>query len=252
MTASTYIALRVFAGSHLWFPWLIIVGAQIPVAVAWSVLVKSVDWYVQKRRMEADRQQAEIRIREQAALLDKAQDAIFVVGLDWQLTYWNKSAENLLGWTSEEMLQLRQENPFLKSQLSQLETARQHAHKNSEWHGEMSLTTREGRPIVVQSRWTLVRDVSEVTKSYLVINTDITEQKKAHVRIQEQAALLDKAQDAIFVQNLEGKTTYLNQSAAKLYGWTTEEILNQDAFGKVLPPRDANVPRGQNCGHPKW
>ncbi|RYD29598.1 MAG: GAF domain-containing protein, partial [Verrucomicrobiaceae bacterium] len=46
---------------------------------------------------ELDRQQADARIREQASLLDKAQDAILVRDLDHVITYWNKSAERLYG-----------------------------------------------------------------------------------------------------------------------------------------------------------
>src|SRR5439155_8361642 len=50
------------------------------------------------------RRQAEEKIREQAALLDKAQDAILVRDLDERILYWNKSAERFYGWTAEEAL----------------------------------------------------------------------------------------------------------------------------------------------------
>ena len=43
-------------------------------------------------------------LREQASLLDKAQDAIVVTDLQRRLTYWNKSAERLYGWTADEVL----------------------------------------------------------------------------------------------------------------------------------------------------
>ena len=50
------------------------------------------------------RQQADAKVREQAALLDKARDAIVVRELDHRVTYWNKSAERLYGWTSREAM----------------------------------------------------------------------------------------------------------------------------------------------------
>src|ERR1051325_958782 len=52
----------------------------------------------------ARRKQAEEKIREQAALLDLAQDAILVRDLEDCVLYWNKSAERLYGWTAEEAL----------------------------------------------------------------------------------------------------------------------------------------------------
>jgi len=50
------------------------------------------------------RKQAEEHVREQAALLDKAQDAIFVLDSDDRIIYWNKSAERIYGWTAAEAI----------------------------------------------------------------------------------------------------------------------------------------------------
>jgi len=42
------------------------------------------------------------KIREQAALLDKAHDAICVTNMEQQILYWNKGAERLYGWANQE------------------------------------------------------------------------------------------------------------------------------------------------------
>lgn len=62
------------------------------------------------------------------------------------------------------------------------------------------------------------------------------EQRLAQQKIAEQAALLDKAQDAILVRDLEHRIIYWNQSAERLYGWTAREALGQSA--KELLYRD--------------
>ena len=46
------------------------------------------------------------------------------------------------------------------------------------WSGECRHLTKQGDTVVVRSRWTLVRDEHGQPKSKLIINTDITEQKK--------------------------------------------------------------------------
>src|SRR5437879_3725524 len=48
------------------------------------------------------------------------------------------------------------------------------------------------------------------------------------VELQLQAALLDKARDAILVQDLQGHTLYWNQSAERLYGWTSAEAVGKN------------------------
>lgn len=44
---------------------------------------------------------------------------------------------------------------------------------------------------------------------------------------QELALLLDKAQDAIYVRDLDQRITYWNQGAERLYGWTAQEVMGR-------------------------
>ena len=48
---------------------------------------------------------------------------------------------------------------------------------------------------------------------------DVTEQQLATEKILEQAVLLDQAEDAILVQDMQGRIEYRNNSASKLHGW---------------------------------
>ena len=61
---------------------------------------------------ELDRQHADARIREQASLLDKAQDAIIVRSIDHRILYWNKSAERMYGWQAHEAIGQRVSDLF--------------------------------------------------------------------------------------------------------------------------------------------
>src|SRR5689334_16149630 len=47
-------------------------------------------------------QSDEVRLREQASLLDLTHDSIFVRGMDDVVTYWNRGAEELYGWSPAE------------------------------------------------------------------------------------------------------------------------------------------------------
>src|SRR6201998_603908 len=44
------------------------------------------------------------------------------------------------------------------------------------------------------------------------------------------AQLLDLVRDAIFVRDMEGRVTYWNLAAQRMYGWTKQEVLGQSAF----------------------
>ena len=157
------------------------VGHQLSVALSRSHLQARLEEKV-KERTEAlleeivERKQIEETVREQAALLDKARDAIYVTDLDHCISYCNSSAERLYGWDGSETIGKRIE--LLYEDLSDFTEAVRELHSKGEWNGELQHVTKDGRQLLVQSRWTLVSDNGGKPKSILVINTDITEKKK--------------------------------------------------------------------------
>ncbi len=134
--------------------------------------------YVSIRYDITERKLAEERIREQAALLDQAQDAIFACDLKRRITYWNRAAERIYGWTAQEALGQDLFALLFAEAAQQAEEAEEATIAHGEWAGERRLTTRDGRTIDVASRWTLMRDERAQPRSILVIDTDITDKKR--------------------------------------------------------------------------
>jgi two-component system, cell cycle sensor histidine kinase and response regulator CckA len=134
--------------------------------------------YVAIRNDITERKRAEEQLREQATLLDNAQDAILVRDLDDKFLFWNKSAERIYGWPASEVIGSDLKNIIHKNCLTQFTDAKHAVLSRGEWQGELRQLTRDGKDIVVESRWTLVRDDRGDPKSVLVINTDVTEKRK--------------------------------------------------------------------------
>jgi PAS domain S-box-containing protein len=121
--------------------------------------------------------EAQQRIAEQAALLDKAQDAIWVALLNSQIQYWNHGAERLYGWTVSEVLG-RSAKEFLYHDGDGFQLALEPLLENGEWAGEVTRKTKNHGEVVVYARWSLVRSTAGHPHSILAIDTDITERKK--------------------------------------------------------------------------
>jgi two-component system, cell cycle sensor histidine kinase and response regulator CckA len=136
----------------------------------------------QNQRLEreiSERQQAEQKNREQAALLDIATDAIIVKDWDNQITFWNQGAENLYGWQATEAIGKNiNELVYQPQTLPQLEDIRTSLVQHGCWQGELEQITKQEEKIIVASRWTLMRDQDGQPKSILTVNTDITEKKR--------------------------------------------------------------------------
>jgi PAS domain S-box-containing protein len=128
--------------------------------------------------------EAETRLRQQAALLDEAQEGIVVRDMDERITYWNRGAERLYGWTAEEALGRR------APELLQHETAAA-AQVRSELlaHGACTLTLNErrkdGRLISVEGRWTLVRDSEGRPSAIFATKTDVTQRLELEAQLQQ-------------------------------------------------------------------
>ncbi|RXZ34022.1 EAL domain-containing protein [Oxalobacteraceae bacterium CAVE-383] len=161
---------------------------------------------------ELERRDADARIREQASLLDKAQDAIIVRGIDHRIQFWNKSAERLYGWRAEEVVGHSMEKMLFPQNAAFVEATRQ-VMEFGEWSGEIAQQRKHGSTLMVEGRWTLVRDEQGAATSILCINTDITQRKAAEQKIQRLAfydsltqlpnrlLLLERLQQAISVKD---------------------------------------------------
>ena len=126
--------------------------------------------------------EAHSTLRKQAELLDKAQDAILVADLNQRIVYWNKGAERLYGWTSEQVIGRHTEDLF-QYQAGDLRERIDLVLRDGEWSGEIFQTCSDGRKLIVESRCTLVKGDDGNPHSVLAINTDITIRKAHEARI---------------------------------------------------------------------
>src|ERR1700738_2921468 len=103
-------------------------------------------------------QRSEAALLEQASLLNLTHDSIFVRGMDDVITYWNRGAEELYGWTAEKAV------GKVSHQLTQtvfpapIDEIRAELLRTGRWEGELVHTKKNGTPITVSSRWSLQRD----------------------------------------------------------------------------------------------
>jgi PAS domain S-box-containing protein len=128
-----------------------------------------------------ERKLAEQKVLEQAALLDKANDAIYVRTLDRTILYWNQGAERLYGWTREEAVH-RKTSDLMAQDAESAERNQEILLKTGTWLGERRQATKSGQIVTVLSRLTLVRDARGEPRTVLSINADVTERKLLEAR----------------------------------------------------------------------
>ena len=141
-----------------------------------------------------ERERAQEVVRAQAELLDAANDAIFVRSPHAKITFWNKGAERLFGWTKEEaigksaheMLQTEFPTPFEEV----LKRSREGA-----WEGDLAHTARDGTKVTVASSSTKLTDAQNNMVGWLTINTDVTQRRVAEKAARQLSARFVRMQD---------------------------------------------------------
>ncbi|MEN6554583.1 MAG: PAS domain S-box protein [Methanobacterium sp.] len=178
------------------------------------------------------KKETEMQLKKQADLLDLTHDAIIVHDMNDKITFWNRGAEKRYGWREKEVLG-KITHDLLKTEFpdSLKETCEKFI-KNGYWEGELIHTKRSGEKIIVSSRWALQKDENNKPLSFMEINTDITQSKKAEKELKDSYnifnSIIENTTDAVFLKDLNGNYLMINSAGAKLVNKSIEEIIGKD------------------------
>ena len=119
------------------------------------------------------------QIKLQAQLIDLSPSALIIGDLNDMIMFWNKSAEEIYGYTKEEAIGKKVTDLiYTPEQLEDYFKAKDITLKDGKWSGELKQKTKDGRTITVWSNFKLLIDEEGKQVKVLVANTDITEKKK--------------------------------------------------------------------------
>jgi two-component system, LuxR family, sensor kinase FixL len=127
--------------------------------------------------LAARHQRSVASLREHASLLDLTHDTVFVRDRGDVIVYWNRAAEELYGWSSEQALG-RKAAELLRTEFpAPFEQVMADLARDGRWEGELVHTCRDGRRVTVASRWALRRDGRGQPATILETNNDVTERR---------------------------------------------------------------------------
>ena len=170
------------------------------------------------------------RMRRSSQLLDLAYDAVTTWNVRTQLiTFWNKGAEELYGWGSNEAIG-RDAGELLHSELPEsrdeiLAVLR----AVGRWEGEVVQTTRSGARLNVAVRWALQRDSAGWSEEVIEIGRDVTADKVAASELREARDVAEQASQA--------KSEYLSRMSHELRTPLTA-ILGYSDLLEMREPRE--------------
>jgi PAS domain S-box-containing protein len=190
-------------------------------------------------------------LKEQAALLELAQDAIFVRDFKANgIIFWNGGAAELYGWKAVEACGHSSHELFNTVFPQPLAAIEAELDQNGKWAGELIHTRSDGSIITVASRWALQRDDRGEPVAVMEINRDITLQKSAAAALHNVHNRLNLAlgggRIGTWEWDVRGDVLSCDDRLAALFGLTSgARIADLDYFASLVHSDDRGHVRAQ-------
>jgi PAS domain S-box-containing protein len=176
-----------------------------------------------------------------AAIVESSDDAIISTDLTGTIGSWNKGAERIFGYTTDEAVgrpftilipaeHFEEESAILKEVL-----------KGKRVHHYETVRQRKDRSLIdISLTISPLKDKSGNVVGATKIARDISERVLREKQIRYQARLLDAVEQAVIATDGDGKIVYMNSFAEWLYGWLENEVVGSNLTELVwaIGPKD--------------
>jgi hypothetical protein len=187
------------------------------------------------------------RLDQQSALLQLAPNAIFARDMQRRITFWNRAAETMYGYTRAQVIGRRPKDVLRTKYPIPLDEIERIVIETGRWDGDLIQTDREGRQITVASTWGAFHDGDGRVVGLLEVNRDITE--RLALQAERERGLADAervrlSQRLVRSQRLEslgqlagGIAHDFNNLLAVIAGYTTALTDGVEDLGSSVTPQ---------------
>lgn len=201
------------------------------------------------RKDEEDEAEIRHKLARHSWILEHINEAIFVMDQDNRIEYWNKAAEDLFGWTSQEV---RGQDAV---ELLAAEDGRREAreivtqvHAGHDWKGDFPFRRKDGSRFIAYTHDTVLPGFMGGNPSYVSVIWDRTreheerEKEKGIKKEREfQSKALENVGDAIVVTGADSRIVFVNHAAQELYGYEASELVGRDYQQLLEKPMDGQL-----------
>ena len=195
-------------------------------------------------RIEMTEQKKSKQERErQSQILNQVQDGIIGTNHNFQITYWNKGAEQMFGFSEAESLGKNSQDLLHPSYApGEREKIIDELNRQGKARSRIRIKHRNGTEIIADLNATRITDENENVTGYVVTYRDITKQKHMEDAFKQQheelQTIFDTVPASIFYKDKENRIIRVNQAFTKLMGLTKEELEGKSLF-ELYPKEQA-------------
>jgi PAS domain S-box-containing protein len=161
--------------------------------------------------------------------INLSNDAIYTLDGNFNIKSWNKGAESLYGFREAEVLG-KNSNALLNTAISNEEIKMLVGiiGQDDHWSGELKRKTKFGNHIFINSSTTVIRDNLGKISGYVVVNLDISNQKKLREEVNQLATMIEHSSEAIILRGKDHRVMSWNKGAEMMFGFAKNEAIGKD------------------------
>jgi PAS domain S-box-containing protein len=171
------------------------------------------------------------------SVLEKVGSSVIVTDLAGKITYWNKRAEEMRGWKSEEVVgkPISYVIPAESRELANSIMAK--IAKSGSWTGEFEAVRKDGTRFQTMSNDEALEDWNGRVVGMIEVSVDITERKQMEKRLRDSEVkfrgIAERSLDGIFTLDMGGILTYASPAFAKLFGFDQTELIGRSLTDQI-------------------
>jgi PAS domain S-box-containing protein len=177
------------------------------------------------------------------SIFENAQIGIAYFRIDTQEHFSNRALHEMLGYSGEELSRLEQWDEIVAPE-ERASGAERYAEliqgKRDTDEYEQLLIRRDGRILVANEKFQLIRDADGKPQYIVGLTVDITETKRAQEALQKSEELFrsifENAQIGISILDIEAQTHLTNHALQELLGRTQEELRGVEQWNEIVHP----------------
>ena len=206
-------------------------------------LVPSIRRLIQQTETERDLQRVRQELLRHAELLELANDAIVISDAAGKISYWNRGAERMYGWSPEEAFGRDVHELLRTGPPEALATVLRALRERQHWEGEIRQVRRDGAEIVASTGWTLQGTAPEA--SLLQLSVNVTERIRAQEALRQSEERYRRFVDEDLTGNIimkpDGSIITCNPAFARIFGFDSIEEARAANFHSLLHTKKEGV-----------
>jgi len=195
----------------------------------------------EQKRAEGALKDSEEKLR---TTFETMSDGIAVTDVFGNIVEVNEATVRLHGYSSREDIIGRNALDFIaeKDRAKAGEDLGKGIEKGSTALADYALLTADGGEVEVEASASALRDISGNTVGLIAVMRDVTERKQAEEALrasdEKMRVTFDSISDAVAVIDLEGHFAQVNEAAARMTGFTKEELVGRNVLETMIAEKD--------------